>query len=136
MISVIMEKEDRRDTEDSPVCRVSLDLQVPLASRELQESLDQVVPGDPQDQLDPLERKDTWDRQDPWDLQEPEDSVERSDQRVLQENLDPQALLVLQDPLWRPWMTSSEALRITTQGLLLLLSSVRTKPCPTATPPP
>lgn len=81
MISVIMEKEDRRDTEDLPAYRVFLDLRVPLVSRELQESLDQVVPGGPKDQLDLLERKDTWDRQDPWDLQEPVDSVERLDHR-------------------------------------------------------
>lgn len=101
MIWVIMENEDRRDTEGSPACRVFRDLRVQLVSRELLESLDQVVRGDPQDLLDPLERKDTWDSQGRWDLQEPVDSAERLDQRVLQENLDLQALLVPQDLPWR-----------------------------------
>lgn len=136
MTWVITEREGRRDTVASLVCRVFLDLQVPLVSRELQESLDQAARGGLLDLLDLMERKDTWDSRDRWDLQELVDSVEKLDQRALQENLDPQALPVLQDLPWRLWMTCSVALTITTPDLLLLLSSARMRLCPTATPPP
>lgn len=136
MTWVIMEREARRDIEASLVCRVFLDLQVQQVSRELQESLDRAGRGGLLDLLGLLERRDTWDSRDRWDLLELVDSVEKLDQRALQESLDPQAPLVPQDLPWLPWMTSSAALRITTPALLLLLSSVRTRLCPTATPPP
>lgn len=131
----ITEREGRRDIEGSLVCRVFPDLQVQQVSRELQESLDQAERGGLLDLLGLLERKDTLDSQDRWDLLEPVESAEKLDQRALQERLDPQAPLVPQDVPWLLWMTSL-ALRITTPAPLLLLSSVRTRLCQTATPPP
>lgn len=131
----IMEREGRRDIEASLVCRAFLDPQVQLVSRELQELLDQVGRGGLLDLLGLLERKDTLDSRDRWGLLELVESVEKLDQRVLQESPDPQALPVPQDLPLLPWMTSSAALRITTTAPLLLLSSARTRLCPTATPP-
>lgn len=131
----IMEREGRRDIEASLVCRVFLDLQVQQVSRELQESWDQADRGGLLDLLGHLEKKDTLDSRGRWDLLELVESVEKSDQRALQESLDPQAHLVPQDLPWLLWMTSLAALRITTQAPLLLPSSVRTRLCPTATPP-
>lgn len=55
--------------------------------------------------------------------------------RALPENPDPQVLQALPDVPWQLWMTYSAAPRITTLGHLLL-SSARTKLCPTAMPPP
>lgn len=77
MTWVTTEREDRRDTEDSLVCRVFLDLQVQLVSRELQELLDQVARGGLLDLLGLLGRKDTWDNRDQWDHQELVASVEK-----------------------------------------------------------
>lgn len=135
MTWVIMEKEGRRDTEASLVCRVFQDLQVQQVSRELQESSDQMAQGDHLGLLDLLERKDTLDSRGRWDHLELADSVEKLDLRALLENLDPQAFLVHQDLPLRLWMTCLEALRITTPALLLHQSSARTRLCPTATPP-
>lgn len=59
MTWVIMEREARKDTEASLVCRVSPDLQAQLVSRELQELLDPVDQGDLLDLSGLLERKDT-----------------------------------------------------------------------------
>lgn len=56
---MIMEREARRDTEASLVCRVSPDLQAQLVSRELQELLDPVDRGDLLDLSGLLEKKDT-----------------------------------------------------------------------------
>lgn len=67
------EREGRRDTEASLVCRDFLDLQVQQESRELQESSDQEEPGDLQDPSGPTERKGTSDSPDPWALLELED---------------------------------------------------------------
>lgn len=92
-----MEREDRRDTEASQVCKVSQDLQVQQVSRELQESLDQVAPGGHLDLSDLQERKATLDSRGRWDHLELVDSVEKLDQRALQESLDPQALQVHRD---------------------------------------
>lgn len=132
----ITEREGRRDIEALLVCRVFLDLQVQQVSRELQELLDQVDRGGLLDLLGLLERKDTLDSLGRWDLLELVESVEKLDQRALQENLDPQAPLVPQDLPWLLWMTSLTALWIMTPAPLLLLSSVRMRRCPTATPPP
>lgn len=135
MTWVIMEKEGRRDTEVSLVCRVFQDLQVLQVSRELQESLDQMARGDHLGLSDLLERRETLDSRGRWDHLELVDSVEKLDLRALQENLDPQDHLVHQDLPWRLWMTCLDHLRITTPALLPHQSSARMRLCPTATPP-
>lgn len=126
-----MEREVRRDTVDSLVCRVCLDLLVQLVNREQLVLLDQVAKGDLLDLLGHQERKDTLDSQDQWDHQEPEESVEKSDLRDHLGNLvhkDPPALL---DPPLPPWMTCS--VTTTTPAPHHLPSSARMRLCPTAT---
>lgn len=105
MTWVIMEREGRRDTEASLVCRVFQDLQVQQVSRELQESSDQVARGDHLGLSGLLERKDTLDSRGRWDLLELADSAEKLDQRALQESLDPKALPVHRDLPLRLLMT-------------------------------
>lgn len=136
MIWVIMESEDRRDIEASLVFRVSLDLQAQQVSRELQELLDQAGRGGLQDLLDLQVKRDTLANQDRWDLQELVESLEKLVLRVLLESPDPLALLVPQDLPWLLWTTCLLAFLIMTQVPLPLLSLVRMRLCPTATPPP
>lgn len=133
----IMEREVRRDTVDSLVCRVCPDLPVQLVNREPLVSSDQVAKGDLPDPLGHQERKDTLDSQDQWDLQEHVESVERSDLRDHQEKTAHRESLAHPDPPPPPWKTCSEVTTTTsTPAPLLLLSSARTRPCPSATGPP
>lgn len=131
-----MVREDRKDIVGSPACRVFLDLQVQLVSRELQELSDQVDRGGRLGLLVLLEKRDTTERLDQWDPLELVDSVEKLDLRdllespVLQVPLDHQVV----PPL--PSMICLEAPRIMIQVLLLPLSLARMKLFPTATHPP
>lgn len=136
MTSVITVREDRKDIVDSLACRVFLDLQVQLVSRELQELSDQVDPGDHLDLLVLLERRDTMERLDQWDPQELVESLEKLDLRDLLVSLVLQVLLDPQDVPLLPLMTCLEAPRIMIRVLPLPLSSVRMRLFPTATRPP
>lgn len=131
-----MESEDRRDTEDSLDFRVSLDLPAPLENRELQESWDPADKGDLKDPLDLQEKKVTSGTLGQWDHPEPEVSPEKSDLRVPQESLDPQAPLARPVLPWQRWTTCLLAHTTMTLGPLPLQSSVRTRPCPTVTRAP
>lgn len=91
-----LEKEVRRDTEDSPVCRVCQDLQVLLETRVLPDLLDQLAPRDHPDPLDQLVRTVLMVSLDPLDHLDLVDALESLAQLV---HLVTQDLLVLLVPL-------------------------------------
>lgn len=91
-------REDRRDTEGSPVCRVCLDLPVNLETRVLLGPPDPLDPEDPPDLLALLERTVLTACQDPSDPQDPAVALESLVPLDLLETPGPQVPPALQAP--------------------------------------